>query len=68
MPPSCGADGISLLLALPPAWSLLLLALFAVPEPGTGGASPEGGFARPGTAGAAPMGGPPPLLFDVVPI
>lgn len=37
-----------------PLWSLLLRALF--PAPGTGGASPPGGFDIPGTAGAPANG------------
>lgn len=53
-PPSCGAALIAD--ATDPS-SLLLLARF----PGTGGASPPGGFGappRPGMGGAPPTGGP----------
>lgn len=38
--------------------SLLLLARFEAPKPGTGGARPDGGLPRPGIAGAPPTGVP----------
>jgi hypothetical protein len=56
-PASCGVAGAAVLFSLPGPTSLLLRARFA-PCPGTGGASPLGGFFIPGTGGAAPRGGP----------
>jgi len=63
MPPSCGGPSKSLD-ALPPPVSLLLRDLFA--PPGTGGASPLGGFAIPGTGGAPTTGPPPPAFLSTM--